>query len=337
MSNTSSIVKTLIQDHFDGSYYIDAFEKRVLTNYLFEVEKSAVRSVSTYASILKKFLESIQQHPVLIKKTDMIEYLKEFDAKNYSDSYNKSTRSVLSKFLQYLDDACDMEGIPFKNPMPGSATCKFTRKEIRSRQSRVQRIFTREQIEKLLDHAYKCNRRDYVLFLLLARTGMRIEECLSIRIEDIHFDERYLLTGIEQTCQKSSRYLGSALEVVFSPEVAAMLQDYVAFLNRESGFLFASHGDKGFLSQTCIRRRLINIYRKIVGVKFTCHWFRHTLITARKMTFDGENGTIKIADWESEIIMNHIPTSVENKVYLEKPVEFKRDLYDRYDPFKNLI
>lgn len=337
MSKARPSIGNKVEFLFDNkTCHLDDFEKEVITNYLTEVEKSSIRTAEVYACILNKFLKFVCKHPVLVVKRDVIEFLQWFDSKKFSDAYNKGTKSVLLKFFAALDDACDMEGIPFKNPVPSSATFKFTRKSIKARGSGQQKLLDEQQIQKLLDFAYEHNRQDYILFLLLARVGIRIEECLSIRIEDIHLEERYLLTGIEPTCQKSSRHLGAALEVPFAPEVGAMLREYIMFLHRENGFLFASNSSQGYVTRPCIEGRIKRVYRKVVGENFTCHWFRHTIITTRKKVFDGEGGRPKINDWESEVIMNHVPDDVENRVYLEKPVEFKRDLYDKYDPFKGL-
>ncbi len=335
MSKTTHSITSHVDETFGGIHYIDEFEIDVIGNYLEDVAKSSIRTALVYATVLSKFFNYVRKHPVTTTKVDLIEYLNWVDSHRFADAYNKTTMSVLKKFFGRLEDACDMAGITFKNPVPSSY--KFTPKEIRARQSRVQKILNAEQEEKLLKHAYSSNRQDYVLFLLMIRCGIRIEEALSIRIEDINFAERYLLTGIEPTCQKSSRHLGAALEVPFSPEVGAMLKDYVMFLNRPSGFLFASNSSTGYLTQPCVQGRIKRVYATVVGVNFTCHWFRHTLITERKRVFNGEGGKKQIMDWESEVIMNHIPHSVENRVYLEKPVEFKRALYDKYDPFKNMI
>lgn len=53
-------------------------------------------------------------------------------------------------------------------------------------------VFRHEEVEKVWKSEPSL-KRDIVLILLY--TGMRIGECLKLRVEDVHMDERYLVTG----------------------------------------------------------------------------------------------------------------------------------------------
>ena len=63
-----------------------------------------------------------------------------------------------------------------------------------------------------------------------------------------------------------------------------------------------------------------------VGFYFTWHTFRRSRIT--EMSKMGCSTSI------SELLLNHIPSSVEGKHYIKLSVREKRKFYDKYDPYK---
>jgi len=53
---------------------------------------------------------------------------------------------------------------------------------------------TKEEVNKILDYMYNNNYNYYLLFRLLAETGMRIGELLNLDCEDLNVKKRYVET-----------------------------------------------------------------------------------------------------------------------------------------------
>ncbi|MFX0100474.1 MAG: tyrosine-type recombinase/integrase [Candidatus Hodarchaeota archaeon] len=220
----------------------------------------------------------------------------------------------------------------FRNPVPPETFYKFKNDPVGG--EKVEKFLTKNQLEIILKTSKNRSIRDYILFLLAVHCGMRISELKTIRIENINFKERYLKTGLEKGARKSNKEGDKPLIFFFPSAVGRKVKEYVIYLNKKEGWLFPGKNTKeGYMyaPQNMINRK----YKW--DFKFTMHWFRHTLITNRKMFFNGENGKPKISDWESEILMNHTPSSVENKHYTQLPIEEKRKLYDKYHPYPSLL
>lgn len=314
-------------------------DAEIVSEYFESIAKTSIRSAGTYASCLHKFLDFTGKTSILaITKRDFYAFLKNIDALDLSLKYKELLRAAINSFFKFVVDYCDIQGVAFTNPIVSQQFFQFAQGV--NIESEVNKYLPRDDLKKILGAAYNANRRDYIIFLLMSRCGMRISEACTIRVENVHLEERYLLTGIEPTARKSSRRTGKPLVFCFAPEIAAMLREWISFLNITSGWLFpAGHADSesGHVHVTTIDHQIKEFYTPRLGITFTPHWFRHTLITERKKHFDGEMGRLKISEWESEILMNHVPKSIENRVYLNKPVEFRRMLADKYDPFKGLI
>lgn len=311
----------------------DERERNIVLSHLDNIEKNAPRSKHTISYVLAKAFREMGKPLLMITKRDVIAFLNSID-KNKADSTKVQYFCHLEKFFAFAVDSFDMDNIDFKNPMPSTAFFKFTQNPMKKRTAK---FLTMEQLKSILKLSYKKSKKEYIFFLLVIHTGMRPSECCGIRIEDIHIPERYLETGKENWCAKSTRHMNQPLEFCFSREVAAQIKDYLLYINRKSGWLFTSTKS---LDEPMSFRTAFEMSRKYsewLGFKFTMNYFRHTVISNRKQTFDGESGKPKIDDWESEILMNHIPKSTENKKYLEKPIEFKRKLFDRYYVYKGLI
>jgi len=58
--------------------------------------------------------------------------------------------------------------------------------------------------------------------------------------------------------------------------------------------------------------------------------FRHALISERKQKMN-------IKDYQSCVLVNHVPPSLEDRVYLYKPIEWKIQLCDQFDVFAGLV
>ena len=112
------------------------------------------------------------------------------------------------------------------------------------------------------------SRRDFAMFLLMLRCGLRIGEVASLQMADLFLEEefpRIVARG------KGSRERG----VYLSRSAEAALRAYLAERpEARSEFVFLSYQLDG-LSTTAIHKRLMR-YRDAAGIHFSAHRLRHS-------------------------------------------------------------
>ena len=110
--------------------------------------------------------------------------------------------------------------------------------------------------------------RDYTMFLLMLRCGLRISEVAGLKLADVYLHEtpqRLLILG--KNSQERTVYL--------SRQTAVSLQSVLAKRPLvKDDHVFLSYQNKQ-MSSTAIHKRLIR-YRDKAGVHFTAHQLRHT-------------------------------------------------------------
>ncbi|MEX2680842.1 MAG: tyrosine-type recombinase/integrase [Candidatus Sigynarchaeota archaeon] len=311
-------------------------ERGCVAAHLENERKKAIRTEKLACSVLTNMFQYMGKGLLAITKRDVLAFLSKID-KTLSDSSKIVYRSHLNSFFSFAVDYFEMDDIEFKNPMPSREFYMFSRGTIKDESDNDGRLLTMDQLRAILNVTENYNKRDYIYTLIIMHTGMRPAEGITIRIENMFIKERYLRTGYEPICQKSSKHMKKPLEFCFSPEVATVLEDYLLYINRKEGWLFPSPDTSNAHVSLNWYGQIARKYSKMVGFDFSWGDLRHTLITLRKMKFDGQNGRLKILDWESEVIMNHVPKTMENRKYLEKPIEFKRKLFDTYYIYHGLI
>jgi integrase/recombinase XerD len=144
------------------------------------------------------------------------------------------------------------------------------------------KFLTDDEIENILnsfDLSYFGDWRDYVLCLLLLDTGLRINEALNLKVEDINFKRKQIRIKLFIAKSREER------EVPVSDQVLKEIKS----LYRES-FYYFSHGEKEFehyvfynsygnkLEYQCFIKRLDIIKRKLGLKRLSPHMFRHTFI-----------------------------------------------------------
>jgi len=113
--------------------------------------------------------------------------IKDFLMAKINDGYSKSTVSHLRDFVSgVMNKALDDE-IILENP--SLRLGKYLKSNKKKKQFEP---LTGDELSTLLNTVAKHYPRHYPLFLLLARTGMRIGEALALQWKDIHFTDRYI-------------------------------------------------------------------------------------------------------------------------------------------------
>lgn len=298
-------------------------DMKILNKYLKEVKKRSMGAWRNQDSAIKKFLEYRVKDFKDITTIDVIEYFDEIiDEMDLKLSSKETYRSYLQSFFYYVQAIYLSVGINFVNPVPIKKIYSFTKKENDFEKiSKINgKIFTNEELLEILEISKKQDQkyRDFIVFGILISSGMRISEALTTKVENIDLDERTIQTGFIKDARKSNKTLLFFFRERFKP----YLKRYIQYLNDKSEWLFP--GQKEYLNSSS--------FRDYVGIKYgkkyrKFHKFRGTLITNYK-----KNGC-SLDD--REILMNHKPTSMQGGHYVKLSISERRDLYDKYFPYKD--
>ncbi|MFG1952499.1 tyrosine-type recombinase/integrase [Micromonospora sp. NPDC048830] len=143
------------------------------------------------------------------------------------------------------------------------------------------RVLTAAQVQAILDACEHL--RDRLLFALLLDTGIRIGEALGLRHDDIAIADKQVTVVPRQNDNRARAKAGRSRVIPASPELMRLYCDY---LNREYGALdsdyvfvnlFAEpHGHPWAYPAVY---DLVKRLRKVTGIAFGPHQYRHTYAT----------------------------------------------------------
>jgi len=305
------------------TYTIGPNDFSIVEGYLKEVAK---RSIGAYRNQKSRILRTLNHLNKPLQEITMIDIKEYFDRVIDIDDIKLSSkethRSYLKSFFYYVQAYFLDQNITFQNPVPITKVYKFTKKnkDFKKVSEQDGEIYTETELQEILNQAKLQGFRDFILYGIITATGMRISEALTIRIENINLEERYIETGFEMDARKSDKGLLFFFPKGFKP----YLEKYLLYLNKEQGWLFK--GTKTHLTTPGWRNRCKKYYEEKYSL---FHTFRRTMITRR---IKDMNCDLLI----SEMLMNHAPSSVEGKHYLKLSIQEKREYYDKYFPYKNI-
>jgi integrase/recombinase XerD len=185
-------------------------------------------------------------------------------------------------------------------------------------------FITDEQFAELLRHIDTTQfheNRDYVCIQLLLDTGMRISECLEIKVEDVDLNYRSILLPAENTKGKKDRY------VYFSQIMQRELRRWLQYKDRyiESDLLFCTSKGSPVLMRT-FKKKLMG-YGKRIGVEVTPHQLRNNF--AKRFLMAG--GSI----YTLASILGHSSVKVTEQAYLDLTDADIRKNYQQFSPLAN--
>lgn len=146
---------------------------------------------------------------------------------------------------------------------------------------KLPRVLGPDEVQSILD---ACDRlRDRLLFALLFDSGMRVGEALGMRHEDwVVPDCRVrVVRRVNANRARAKSHVSRSIPV--SPELVRLYADY---LNEEYGqlvsdYVFVNLWGRPFgqpLTYPAVYEQVRRL-RRVVGVEFDPHWFRHTYAT----------------------------------------------------------
>ncbi|WP_053061614.1 tyrosine-type recombinase/integrase [Paenibacillus sp. VT-400] len=230
-------------------------------------------TISSYSQSLEKLSVFLEVNEIIKVNKIIVEDVQEFiqtrmELGNSAPTVNKYIRN-LRAFFNYLSSS----GYLIENPM--EPIDKMVEEK------RVLRTLNREQVTKLLDvpdRATPAGFRNYVFILLILDTGLRIEEAMSFRVEDVHWKE--------QVIQVFGKGRKERL-VPFSATLAVHLREYLELRGETDTSVFFVNIDGLPLKRRTVQEEISDYGQlaKIKGVRVSCHSLRYTF--ARNYILNG--------------------------------------------------
>lgn len=248
----------------DFSYYLSKF----LKDHIIVERNLSLHTVRSYKKVFQMLIDylvnikNIKLKDITFENVtreiiiEFLNYLEE-DKKNSIRTRNQRLASLKS-FYQY----CAIDEIDNIDNIRKILSIK-AKKEVK----KVMNYLTEEELQELfnsIDTSTKKGGRNLILLTLLYDTAARSNEIINLKIEDIHFEEKYIiLTG-----KGNKQRIVSIME-----QTKRLLINYMKEHHIETGYLFNINGKK-FSKNTL--SEIINKYAKKINKQISPHTFRHT-------------------------------------------------------------
>ena len=272
-----------------------------------EIQGQTPRTIKTYTFFIKKFLEFLQKKgvdPYSLEKRHLKEFLLRTHAeKNYSIKSLYNLILALKSFLRFLEREDLVKSLKLPK-LPKS----------------LPKALTKEEIRRLIDAAD--NLRDKLIIILFYATGLRVSEMRNLNIEDINFEDEFLI--VRQGKGRKDRV------VPLPRKVIELLKQYLKwrdeyYLNKKENALFLNKNGKR-MSYEYIEKIVRNVGKK-AGIKVTCHMLRHSFATHML-----ENGAdIRVI----QEILGHEKLST-TQIYTKVTTKYLKEVYSKFNPIKEI-
>lgn len=214
----------------------------------------------THLAMWTRWARSKGLEPASVTPTAIRAYLRSLKARGLKDNTVDCVYRILKTFWRFLVREEAVEHDP------------MARVERPRREQRLLKVFTEEQVRQLLD-AIGCKsdfgKRDYALILLLADTGLRLMEALSLKRQDVDL-ERCVVT----VCGKGRK----ERLVPFGQAARRALVRWIRIWDQVAGgedLWISKVGSR--INKRPFQERLAGYGRKagLQGVRCSAHTFRH--------------------------------------------------------------
>lgn len=184
-----------------------------------------------------------------------------------------------------------------------------------------------QEIEKLMktfDRSLYKEHRDSTIILLLLDTGMRLGECLKIKIEDVDLTDRAICLPAENTKGKQTRF------VFFSATTGKTLQRWLRYRDRysEGEYLFSAKSGNPLEIHSFERNFQQYLARAGIQKNFTPHALRNNF--SKRCLMNGMD------IYTLSRILGHSSVAVTEKAYLDLDDRDLRQRYQNFSPIENM-
>ena len=240
-----------------------------ITTYLtaIEVERKTPRTIASYAQSLEDF-RRVGRHSGLPEAVEeygvdhVYAFLGDLRQRGAAPGYQNHRHREVRAFFSW----CQRMGLVEENV--------FARIAYAAQEKKIYPPLSRDEARRLLDTQDRSRLkgcREYALILFLLDTGVRVAECLAVRLEDVDWEQgRVLVHGKGQ----KQRYVG------MGERTAEALQDYIACFRGESaGPLFLTREGHPFADENAVRVILRRVGERAGVRNVHPHRFRRTFAT----------------------------------------------------------
>jgi len=276
----------------------------VLEDY-FRVRKNLSKNtVSSYHTMINKYLETWQSRPLAKINREVVADKHEEISKLSETSANKTMRVVRALFNFANGQYEDSKG---RTLFPDNPVSRLSHTRAWNKEKRRQSIIERSQLKPWYDavtalseddECFNAVVRDYLLFVLL--TGLRRREASHLKWEDVYQEDQLFV--IRDTKNRTD------LKLPYSDFVERIIQR--RFINRNSEYVFTGGQANAFINDP---RKQIARIREESGVYFTIHDLRRTFITIAE--------SLDISTMALKMLVNHSLGSDVTSGYVIMDVE----------------
>lgn len=224
-----------------------------------KIEGCSEKSLKYYKKTITTMLESVNKSIKHIVTDDIRAYLTDYqEKKNAGKVTIDNIRRILSSFFSWLED----EDYILKSPVRRIHKVKTTKV--------VKDIYSDETLELMRDNC--TTKRDLAMIDLLASSGMRVGELVSLDREDINFNERECVVFGKGSKERL---------VYFDARTKIHLRNYLDERSDNNSALFVSlKAPHERLQIGGVESRLRDLGKKLNLTKVHPHKFRRTLATS---------------------------------------------------------
>ena len=224
-----------------------------------KIEGCSEKSLKYYKKTITTMLESVNKNVKHIVTDDIRIYLTNYqEKKNAGKVTIDNIRRILSSFFSWLED----EDYILKSPVRRIHKVKTAKV--------VKDIYTDETLELMRDNC--TTKRDLAMIDLLASSGIRVGELVSLDREDINFNERECVVFGKGSKERL---------VYFDARTKIHLQNYLDERSDNNSALFVSlKAPHERLQIGGVETRLRELGKKLNLIKVHPHKFRRTLATS---------------------------------------------------------
>lgn len=207
------------------------------------------RTIEVYLHYNEKFLRFCCKKPQEVTSADIRAYLLRLQERGKSSSTINLAHNALNFY--YGEIFRRSFSIPFQK-----------------REQKMREILTKEEMGKLCNAP--SNPKHKLLISMLYATGVRVDELINLKVEDIDFSRKLVL--IRQGKGKKDRY------TIISQLVLHQLNDYFVLRRTENPFIFDTN--TGHITDRTVQAVLKQAQRKAkIRKHITPHLLRHTFAT----------------------------------------------------------
>lgn len=287
-----------------------------------ESEMNITKVDQVSESVMRRYINDLQERGKYSfysddekKKTNYPERRRDFRKPISVITINSYIRE-LRVFFNWLDEDYKMK----RNPMQKIRLLKVNRK--------ARDFINDEDFKKLvsqLDKSYYPEHRDFAMIMLMIDTGMRLGECTTVLMTDLHLASHKICLRAETTKGRKDRV------VFFSPKTETVLRRWIRFKDRyvESDYLFPIKAHGGHVNVSNFETNFKKYLRRAgLNDTLTPHCLRNNF--AKRCLMSGMD------IYTLSKILGHSSVKITEEAYLDLTDDDLGKRYQHYSPVRNM-